>query len=68
MITTTAYILISTILSNNGTLTQSTSTFADKASCESAAVKQDFVLKEIKVHYTHWNLTCQPYQLAGDKK
>jgi hypothetical protein len=68
MIATTAYILISTILSNNGTLTQSTATFADKASCESAAVRQDFILKEIKVHYTHWNLTCHPYALSEDKK
>lgn len=68
MIATTAYILISTILSNNGTLTQSTATFADKPSCESAAVRQDFVLKAMQVHYTHWNLTCHPYSLAEDKK
>lgn len=68
MIATTAYILISTILSNNGTLTQSTATFADKPSCESAAVRQDFVLKALQTHYTHWNLTCHPYALNEDKK
>ena len=68
MIATTAYILISTILSNNGTLTQSTATFADKPSCESAAVRQDFVLKAMQVHYTHWNLTCHPYTLTEEKK
>ena len=68
MIATTAYILISTILSNNGTLTQSTATFADKTSCESAAVRQDFVLKAIRYHYTNWNLTCHPYTLTEEKK
>ena len=68
MIATTAYILISTILSNNGTLTQSTATFADKPSCESAAVRQDFVLKALQTHYTHWNLTCHPYSLTEDRK
>jgi hypothetical protein len=68
MITTTAYILISTILSNNGTLTQSTATFAGKPSCESAAVRQDFVLKALQTHYTHWNLTCHPYSLTEEKK
>ena len=68
MIATTAYILISTILSNNGTLTQSTATFADKPSCESAAVRQDFVLKALQTHYTHWNLTCHPYTLNGESK
>ena len=65
---TTAYILISIFLSNNGTLTQSTATFADKPSCESAAVRQDFVLKAMQVNYTHWNLTCHPYTLNGESK
>lgn len=67
MISTTAYILISTILSNNGTLTQSTATFADKPSCESAAVRQDFVYKDM--HFNgKWNLTCHPYTLNGESK
>jgi len=68
MITTTAYILISTIFSNNGTLTQSTATFADKASCESVVVRQDFVFKALKTHFTKWNLTCHPYTLNGESK
>lgn len=68
MIATTAYILISTFLSNNGTLTQSTATFADKPSCESAATRQDFVLKALETHYTKWNLTCHPYALTEEKK
>jgi hypothetical protein len=68
MISPTAYILISTILSNNGTLTQSTATFADKASCESAAVRQDFVLKSMQLTSSRWNLTCHPYQLNEVKK
>lgn len=68
MIIPTSYILISTFLSNNGTLTQSTATFADKPSCESAAVRQDFVLKAMQVHYTHWNLTCHPYTINGESK
>jgi inorganic pyrophosphatase/exopolyphosphatase len=68
MIATTAYILISTILSNNGTLTQSTTTFADKASCEKVAVRQDFVLKALETHYTKWNFTCHPYSLSEEKK
>lgn len=67
MITTASYILISTILSH-GEFTQTTTTFADKPSCESAAVRQDFVLKAIQVHYTHWNLTCHPYSLNGESK
>ena len=62
MISTTAYILISTLISQ-GNVTQSTSTFADKTSCESAAVRQDFVLKSMGTHFTRWNLTCHPYQL-----
>ena len=66
MISTTAYILISTLISQ-GNVTQSTSTFADKVSCESAAVRQDFVLKSM-THLTNWNLTCHPYQLTGEKK
>ena len=67
MIATTAYILISTIASH-GQFTQSVVTFADKASCESVAVRQDFVLKALETHYTKWNLTCHPYALSGDKK
>jgi hypothetical protein len=67
MIATTAYILISTIISQ-GNVTQSTTTFADKPSCESAAVRQDFVLKALETHFTKWNLTCHPYALSGEKK
>jgi hypothetical protein len=67
MIATTAYILISTIISQ-GNVTQSTTTFADKESCESAAVRQDFVLKSMNTHLTRWNLTCHPYQLNEIKK
>lgn len=67
MIATTAYILISTLI-NNGNISQSTATFADKASCESAAVRQDFVLKALETHYTKWNLTCHPYTLNGESK
>jgi hypothetical protein len=67
MISTTAYILISTLISQ-GNVTQSTSTFADKTSCESAAVRQDFVLKSMQLTSSKWNLTCHPYQLTGEKK
>ena len=67
MITTTAYILISTIL-ERGTVTQTTTVFADKPSCESAAVRQDFVLKSLDMSMTRWNLTCHPYALSEDKK
>ena len=67
MIATTAYILISTIIAH-GSISQTTATFADKPSCESAAVRQDFVLKAMQVHYTHWNLTCHPYTLTEEKK
>lgn len=67
MITTTAaYILISTMLSDSH-ITQSTAMFADKPSCESAATRQDFVLKSLKVNGV-WNLTCHPYLLNEDKK
>ena len=67
MITTTAaYILISTIVSDNH-ITQSTAMFADKVSCESAATRQDFVLKSLKVNGV-WNLTCHPYLLNEEKK
>ena len=65
---TTAYILISIFLSNNGTLTQSTATFADKPSCESAAVRQEFVIRAFETHFTKWNLTCHPYTLNGESK
>lgn len=67
MIATTAYILISTIIAH-GNISQSTATFADKESCESAAVRQDFVLKSMSTHLTRWNLTCHPYQLNEIKK
>jgi hypothetical protein len=67
MISTTAYILISTLISQ-GNVTQSTSTFADKSSCESAATRQDFVLKSMQLTSSKWNLTCHPYQLTGEKK
>ena len=67
MIATTAYILISTIIAH-GNISQTTATFADKQSCESAATRQDFVLKAMQVHYTHWNLICHPYTLNGEKK
>ena len=66
MITTTAYILISTIIAH-GNISQSTSTFADKASCEKVALRQDFVYKDMR--FTgRWNLTCHPYSLTEDKK
>ena len=70
MIATTAYILISTITSWSSSIhtTQSTATFADKTSCESAAVRQGFVLKSMGTHFTRWNLTCHPYALSGEKK
>jgi hypothetical protein len=66
MIATTAYILISTIL-ERGTVTQTTTYFADKPSCESAAVRQDFAFKNLQFA-GRWNLTCHPYQLTGEKK
>jgi hypothetical protein len=66
MITTTAYILINTIVAF-GEVTQTTTIFADKTSCESAAVRQDFVMKSLEIH-GRWNLTCHPYALTGDKK
>ena len=66
MIATTAYILIIAV-TTHGELTQSTIDFADKASCESAAVRQDFALKNLQ--FTgRWNLTCHPYALSGEKK
>ena len=66
MIATTAYILISTLI-NNGNISQSTATFADKASCEKVALRQDFVYKDM--HFNgKWNLTCHPYLLNEDKK
>jgi len=64
--TTAAYILISTMISDSH-ITQSTAIFADKASCESAATRQDFVLKSLKVD-GRWNLTCHPYLLNEEKK
>jgi hypothetical protein len=68
MIATTAYILISTLISRNDVVAQSTATFIDKPSCESAAVRQDFVLKSMDTKFAQWNLTCHPYQLTGEKK
>ena len=66
MISTTAYILISTII-NNGNISQTTATFADKASCEKVALRQDFVFKNM--HFNgKWNLTCHPYTLNGESK
>ena len=75
MIATTAYILISTIASH-GQFTQSTAAFADKPSCESAALRQDFVLKSMRFDNElssnplqfKWNLTCHPYLLNEEKK
>jgi hypothetical protein len=64
--TTAAYILISTMVSDSH-ITQSTAMFADKVSCESAATRQDFVLKSLKVD-GRWNLTCHPYSLTENKK
>ena len=66
MLSTTAYIFISTLISQ-GNVTQSTSTFADKTSCESAAVRQDFAFKNLQFA-GRWNLTCHPYALSGEKK
>jgi len=66
MIATTAYILIIAV-TTRGELTQSTIEFADKVSCESAAVRQDFAFKNLQFA-GRWNLTCHPYQLTGEKK
>ncbi len=66
MIATTAYILINTIVAF-GEVTQTTTIFADKTSCESAAVRQDFVMKSLEIH-GRWNLTCHPYSLTESKK
>lgn len=69
MIATTAYILISTLINNanNGNISQSTAAFADKASCEKVALRQDFVFKDM--HFNgKWNLTCHPYTLTEEKK
>jgi len=71
MISPTAYILISTITSWSSsvqTTSQSTTAFADKVSCESAAIRQDFVLKSMHLIGTKWNLTCHPYLLNEEKK
>jgi hypothetical protein len=73
MIATTAYILISTIIAH-GNISQTTATFADKPSCESAVLRQDFVLKSMRNELSSnplqlkWNLTCQPYTLNGESK
>lgn len=67
MIATTAYILISTLISRNDAVAQSTATFIDKPSCESAAVRQDFIYKDMRIN-GKWNLTCHPYQLNEIKK
>jgi hypothetical protein len=67
MIATTAYILITTIIYNNN-LTQTDTPFADKVSCESAATRQDFILKSMQLTSSKWNLTCHPYALSGENK
>jgi hypothetical protein len=67
MIATTAYILISTIISH-GEITQTSAIFSDKVSCESAATRQDFILKSMQLTSSKWNLTCHPYQLNEIKK
>lgn len=73
MIATTAYILISTIIAH-GNISQTTATLADKPSCESAALRQDFVLKSMRNELSSnplqlkWNLTCHPYTLNGESK
>lgn len=68
MIATTAYILISTLTINfKSTVVQSTAAFADKVSCESAATRQDFVYKDMRIN-GRWNLTCHPYQLSEVNK
>ena len=75
MIATTAYILISTIIAH-GNISQTTATFADKASCEKVALRQDFVLKSMRFDnelssnplQLKWNLTCHPYTLNGESK
>jgi hypothetical protein len=68
MISPTAYILISTIIAH-GNISQTTATFADKPSCESAATRQDFVYKNMNFLFSaRWNLTCHPYQLNEIKK
>ncbi len=67
MISPIAYILISTIFAQSK-ITQTTTTFADKPSCESAAVRQDFVLKSLDMIMTRWNLSCHPYTLTEEKK
>jgi hypothetical protein len=66
MIATTAYILI-IAATTHGELTQTTIKFADKASCESAAARQDFAFKNLQFA-GRWNLTCHPYQLNEIKK
>ena len=68
MIATTAYILISTIITH-GSIFQTTATFADKPSCESAATRQDLVYKNMNFLFSaKWNLTCHPYTLNGESK
>lgn len=68
MIATTTYILISTIIAH-GSISQTTATFADKASCESAATRQDFVYKNMNFLFgAKWNVTCHPYTLNEEKK
>ena len=68
MLTTTAYILISIIIID-GNISQTTTTFADKLSCESAATRQAFVYKNMHFDFAgKWNVTCHPYSLSEDKK
>jgi len=65
MIPTTAYILISTLITR-GDVTQTTATFSDKPSCESAAQRGDFIYRELQIS-GRWNLTCMPY-MKGETK
>jgi hypothetical protein len=67
MFTTTASYILIIAVTTHGDLTQSTIEFADKTSCESAAVRQDFAFKNLQFA-GRWNLTCHPYQLTGEKK
>lgn len=68
MINKLTYVLISTII-QTGDVSQSTATFADKASCENAAQREDVVLKSFQIQNAKWNLTCAPYEFnAGESK
>ena len=67
-LTTASYILVSTIVAH-GNISQTTATFADKPSCESAATRQDFDYRDMNFGvFGRWNLTCHPYALTEEKK